>query len=127
MSTTDMDSRLDRIEGVLVILQNNQAEDRKLLTEHDKILVRGNGVPSLQETVRNLSTGLTEFVVEYKREREEVTKRKQDELQKEKEERLWWKRTLIGFGLPLTVTFVWQAIVFWVRIAPLVEKLGEAK
>lgn len=47
MSELSFEERLSKLE-------DKQERMDELVTEHDKILVRGNGKPSIQEDVRNL-------------------------------------------------------------------------
>ena len=86
---------------------------RQMYNEHDKILVRGNGTPSLQELYRNLARTVTEYI----------------ESQKANEERARieankFKWVLIGAGVPLLIGFMLQAGVFFFKIYPLLEKLS---
>ena len=72
--------------------------------EHDKILVRGNGTPSLQEIVRTLSSKVDALVTSIETERK-----------KKEEDKTKWKWALIGVGLPASLMFILQFIVFWVK------------
>ena len=112
---------LDEMRMIITSIRDIQLADHALLIEHDKILVRGNGAPSLQEVVRTLSESLTAFMQSYKVERDEIRIKKQEEEKERKDEARWWKRTIIGFGLPITIAFVGQFIVFWVKVAPIIS------
>lgn len=103
----------EEVSALRVIVESvraQQQENTDMLREHDKILVRGNGVPSLQETVRTLAKTMNDYL-------EEV---KQEKLDKKKEATtLKW--LLIGAGLPLLLAFIGQAVVFYVKIYPMLQ------
>lgn len=104
------------IEGV-VLTQN---QDHELLGYHDKILVRGNGVPSLQETVRTLSNNMSEFIAEVRNERIRREIKEEEERKKVEENWQWWKRFLFGIGVPIVIMFLGQMITFYVKVYPLI-------
>ncbi len=81
---------------------------------HDKMLVSGDGdrLP-LAEIVRNLSKTVQEYIAQ--KDKEEQLK--QDEWRK-------IKTALILAGIPLVITFIGQAVVFYFKIIPLIEKLN---
>lgn len=140
-----------------------QEADHIMTVEHDKILIRGNGVPSLQDTVRSLSTSVANLVLEakndriarqaqsltdikvcwderqnvtnlakivnewvanVKEEREKRNKADEDERLRKKQEMNRWKWAFIGLAFTVVPTFIWQAIVFWIDIAPHVKELN---
>lgn len=66
--------------------------------KHEKILIEGNGEPSLQERVRNLETYINS------------TK--------------YWIRFLAGAILLQTISFGAAAIIYFIRLYPLLDKLA---
>lgn len=70
----------------------------KLVDEHDKILIRGNGQPSLQEEVRGLKAYITE-------------------------QKTWIKAiALLFLGQFITVGI--SMIVLFIRVLPILQKLS---
>lgn len=159
----EIKENLREIKEVLDKVSTLQQLDHIMTVEHDKILVRGNGVPSLQDTVRSLSTSVASLVLEAKNDRlsrqtqtitdmkvcwderqnvlnltntvnewvanvkEERTKRNEiDELERKrkKEEMGRWKWAFIGLAFTIVPTFLWQAIVFWIDIAPHIKEVN---
>lgn len=103
----------EEVNALRVIVETLRAEhkeDREMMREHDKILVRGNGVPSLQETVRILAKSMNDYF-------EEVKQEKADK----KKEATTFKWLLIGAGIPLLLTFIGQAVIFYVKIYPMLQ------
>lgn len=60
---------IEEIKRVLHDISTLQQADHIMTVQHDIILVRGNGVPSLQETVRKLSENVAELVTEFNADR----------------------------------------------------------
>lgn len=89
----------------------------------DKILVRGNGVPSLQETVRTLSKTVDDFISDIKVERIKREDAEKEKRRKNAEERSRWKWSILGIVIPAGMLFLYQFFVFWVKIAPVIENL----
>lgn len=86
---------------------------------HEKILVIGDGdrLP-LAEVVRNLTRTVHEYI--------EAKNRQEKELEREKkEERTRWKWAVIGIILPAVLLFISQAIVFYFRVFPILEKMAQ--
>ena len=81
--------------------------------KHDKILISGEGdrLP-LAEIVRNLSKVIGDYIAQKDKE-EQI---KQDEWRK-------IKISLILAGIPLLLTFVGQAIIFYFRVLPIIENI----
>ena len=98
-----------------------QAQDHVMTIEHDKIIIRGNGVPSLQETVRSLSLVVTSFIDDVKAERVRRNEQDAEDKKRKREEASKWKWTFIAFGFTVIPAFVWQAVVYWINIAPIIE------
>src|SRR5574340_918904 len=69
--------------------------------EHDKILIRGNGEPSLQENMRT--------VLKY--------------IEKEDESRKFYSRLLVGAVLTNLVSLALATFIWFVRIYPVLERL----
>ena len=62
----------------ITVLEKIAEQQNSMMLEHDKILVRGNGVPSLQESVRVLTKLITDFIVTHeagKKERQDENKK----------------------------------------------------
>lgn len=57
---------LDSIKDTLDMVSIVQEQDHIMTLEHDKILIRGNGVPSLQDTVRTLVKSTNELISDFK-------------------------------------------------------------
>jgi len=109
-------------------LETVVVEHGVLLKEHDKILVRGNGVPSMQETVRLLERLVTEFVSQYRRDKEEETRARaakdKEDSDRRYAEKNRWKWTVIAIVLgsaPVVISFIYEFVVFWRQIVPLLE------
>jgi len=81
--------------------------------KHEKILVSGEGdrLP-LAEIVRNLSKTVGDYIAQKDKE-EQI---KQDEWRK-------IKIALIIAGIPLFLTFIGQAIIFYFKVLPIIEKI----
>ena len=110
--------RLDVITVNLEKVSVMQQNDHTMTVEHDKILIRGNGVPSLQEVVRNLTTNVSNFIVEVRDERKRRNEEDAAETKRKRDEMNRWKWTFIGLAVAVVPAFLWQVVVFWVKIAP---------
>jgi hypothetical protein len=65
----DINTIKQSISSIMTILERIsilQTADHLTLIEHDKILVKGNGVPSLQETVRVLTKNVSELIDDFR-------------------------------------------------------------
>lgn len=98
---SDILSRLAVIDGKMNILDS-----------HDKILVRGNGVPSLQEIVRGMNSNIEEFMASERRQKEDRI----SELRK-------WKWLIFGTIVPGFIVLVGQALIFYIRVLPMLPIL----
>ncbi len=83
-----------------------------LVQEHDKILIRGNGEPSLQERMRNIDT----YIKEEKALREE-------KLKEEKENRNFYFRLFVTVAFTNFITLVGVALAWFVKIYPLLQNI----
>jgi hypothetical protein len=117
----EINLRLEEIEATITKISMMQIDDRIMTKEHDKILIRGNGTPSLQETVRSLSGSLKTYIDEARIERERRATLEKDEAERKRIEMLKWKWAIIAFGFATFPPLVWSLIVFWVRVAPVLE------
>lgn len=88
---------LTSINTALNNLQNDQHKMQLEIEAHDKILVTGNGEPSLQERIRNLES----FVNSQK----------------------YWLRLVAGALVLQTVTFGVTAAVYFFRFLPLLDTM----
>ena len=83
-----------------------------MLKEHDKILIRGNGIPSLTEDMRSVRRDLQEIIDNfgvYKKE--------------EKESRQYWTRLIVGVLIGQVATGIVAVAVMLIRYAPVLEKI----
>lgn len=62
----EIKASLGSIRELLDKVSLMQNADHIMIVEHDKILVRGNGVPSLQDTVRSLVKSTNELITDFK-------------------------------------------------------------
>jgi len=104
-------------------MKRKQDEDGDLLHTIDKILVRGNGKPSLQEDVRSLRKAFFDFVDEVHLEREKRETKEEGEVKIKREEKIKWKWAFIGLGFAVIPPLLIQAMYFWTTLVPLVEKM----
>lgn len=109
---------IQELKDMIQKVADMQQADHAMTVEHDKILIRGNGVPSLQETVRVMGKAVHEFVDEVRVERKRRNEEEAVEAVRQRDERTRWKWTFIGLALTIVPAFLWQIIVFWVQIAP---------
>ena len=82
----------------MVVIQNSVLEQQAKLDRHHKLLIEGNGELPLLERVRNLES----FVGGLK----------------------FWLRTLSVALVLQTVTFATAAVVYFIRLYPLLEKIS---
>lgn len=87
-------TRIANVENELSIL-------KPLVLEHDKILVRGNGEPSIQERMRNIERYIAE----------------------EKEQRKYYFRLTVSIAFTNIAALVIAAAIWIMRIAPILEKI----
>ena len=85
-------SNLTSINTVINDIQHQQ-------TEHHKLLVEGNGQPSLQERIRSLEA----FVSGVR----------------------YWSRLVAGAIVLQAITFSLAAIIYFIKLAPILEKLSK--
>lgn len=74
---------------------NNLQADVRI---HDKVLITGNGEPSLQERVRKLETFVESFQ--------------------------FWQRTVAVALVLQTITFGAAAVIYFIKLTPILEKLS---
>lgn len=82
----------------IIVIQNSVIEQQNKLDRHHKMLVEGNGEPPLMYRVKNIET----FVDGIK----------------------FWQRTIAVAIVLQTITFGAAAIVYFVRLYPLLERLA---
>jgi hypothetical protein len=92
------------------------------VTHLEKILILGDGdrLP-LAEIVRSLTKTVSDYIAQ-------KDKEEQKQLEDEKvkvEERRKIKNIALGFLIPAAFVFVGQALVFFFRIYPILEKLSQ--
>jgi len=75
------------------------------IEEHDKILVRGNGEPSLQEQMRGIQSYIKE----------------------DRENRKYYSRLFITVALTNIISLMIAAFVWFIKIYPVIEKLNIQK
>jgi hypothetical protein len=115
------------IESISSDLGSIKKEQERLEARQDvidKILIRGNGVPSLQETVRTLERSLTDFINDTRLERTKREENEKEERRKRDEERTRWRWAIIPIALSAFIAFAYQFFVFWVKIAPVIESIN---
>jgi hypothetical protein len=98
-------------------------EDMKNRIAHlEKVLILGDGdrLP-LAEIVRNLTNTVSDYIAQKDKE-EQISQRKDDAKQAE-----WLKirNIALGFIIPAAFVFAGQAIIFFFRIYPLLDKLSQ--
>jgi hypothetical protein len=103
-----------------------EIEELKLKVAHlEKILIIGDGdrLP-LAEIVRTLTKTVSDYIAQKDKEEQKQREKEEAESQIKKAEwnRLKW--LIIGIVLPAIIAFTGQAIIFYVKIFPLVEKLS---
>lgn len=78
-------------------------EDIKpMLAEHDKILIRGNGEPSLQEKLRGIESYIKE----------------------DRENRKYYSRLFISIAVTNIAALLFASIVWFVKILPILDKIS---
>lgn len=96
---------------------DSQLRDHKLLTEHDKLLVRGGETaPSLQETIRRMGEDQNRLIQELIKERKEAREAITAEEERKKAEWGKWKWALIGLGFVIIPKTVWEVIIFYITV-----------
>lgn len=86
------------VENNMSIIQNRVIEQDSILEKHHKLLVEGNGDLPVLERLRNLET----YVAHQK----------------------FWLRTVAVAIVLQTITFGVAALVYFIRLIPLLEKLS---
>ena len=80
---------------------------------YERLLIRGiDGNPSLPEVVRALTLTVNEFI-----------KSRQAEEQYKKAQWDKWKWAIIGTVIPAVLLFMFQSIIFFVRIVPILLEM----
>lgn len=109
--------------NALNTLTNMVREDHLMLLNHNKILVTGNGEPSLLEAFRTYNKTLTDFINEVREERLKREKKEEQEGLDKKEEKRRWKWAFIGLGFTLIPAFLYQFFIFWTTVVPELSKI----
>lgn len=78
---------------------------KPLLGEHDKILVRGNGEPSLQEKLRNIEVYIRE----------------------DRENRKYYSRLFISIALTNIAALFIASMIWFIKILPVLEQIDKLK
>ena len=104
-----------------------EIDDLKLKVAHlEKVLIIGDGdrLP-LAEIVRSLTKTVSDYIQQKDKEEQKQREKEEAEALTKKAEwnRLKW--LVIGIVLPAIIAFTGQAIIFYVRIFPLIEKLSQ--
>jgi hypothetical protein len=123
---TSMDTLLEfsrNNQNGLNVLRDMVKDDHAMLLGHQKILVIGNGEPSLMENFRTLNRTLSDFITNVKEERDRREKKEALELLEKKQEITRWRWAIIGIVLPVITGFAYQFFVFWTTIAPKIQVL----
>ena len=113
------------LEQVLKGVIERDNESKTKIDVLTKIVITGNGVPSLQENMRTMAKTLNTFMAEATQDREEEHARRKEEA-KQKAERVYaehtrWKWLVIGFIvtiIPACAAFVYQFVTFWTQVVP---------
>jgi len=122
MDTNRLHQDVDEIKKIVQDTQSTQKADHEMLLEHDKYLVRGNGKPSLQETVRTLTKELDDFITEVREERQKRVALEEKQVELKRVERNKWKWAVIGFCFTTIPPILTQAVYFWTKLVPLIEQ-----
>ena len=103
--------RLARISEQVKVLQQSDIDMAEAIKTLNKIVVVGNGIPSLSETVRALSKTLTEFIAA-------ESARQNDRRKEDEENRKWWRRLIIGASvttiISTSIPLLINAYLLWV-------------
>lgn len=92
-------------KATIASLERILTEDIKpLLSEHDKILVRGNGEPSLQEKLRNIEAYIRE----------------------DRENRKYYSRLFISIALTNVAALVIASLIWFIKILPVLDSITKA-
>lgn len=129
----DLEKLQVTVEAVLDSSRTNQnglntlkemvKEDHSMLLNHQKILITGNGEPSLVENFRTLTRDFTSFINEVKLERQKREKKEEDEAKEKKDEQKRWKWAFVSLGFTIVPAFFYQFFVFWTSVVPSLTKL----
>lgn len=95
--------------------QQKDIDELKSKVAHlEKILIIGDGdrLP-LAELVRSLTKTVSDYITQ---------KDKEEQQKKDDWNRLKW--IIISFAVPALIAFIGQAIIFYFRVLPLIEKLS---
>lgn len=98
----------------LVTMQKEIDEVKNKVAHLERILIIGDGdrLP-LAEIVRTLTKTVSDYIEQ---------KDKEEQQRKDDWSRLKW--IIIGIALPALFAFVGQAIIFYFRVLPIIEKLS---
>jgi len=94
-------------------MQKDIDEMKTRITHLEKILIIGDGdrLP-LAEIVRSLTKTVSDYI-----------QQKDKEEQEKRNEWARWKWLIIGVLVPAFLAFMGQAIIFYVRVLPIIENL----
>lgn len=76
---------------------------KPLVQEHDKVLIRGNGEPSLLEEMRNVKRYIED----------------------EKENRRYYIRLITGIAATNVIALIFAAIAWFIKILPVLEQINK--
>ena len=82
----------------MLVLSIALTDVQNKVTAHDKLLITGNGVPAIPERIRSVEAYI------------EGTK--------------YWSRFLVGAILLQTLSFATAAVIYFVKLYPILEKLS---
>lgn len=101
------------------MIHNDLMEVKVMLHEHDKILIRGNGEPSLREQFRSLDKKITEYIAMQAEKDKQSAAYRDQRIREQMEERRWWKRAIVSAIIGALVPQIILGFVYY----PLLEKL----
>lgn len=107
----------------LNVLKDLVAQDHETLKKHERILITGNGEPSLIENFRTFNRVLTDFISEVKSERKKREDKEEEDRKEKREEKRRWKWAFIGLGFTLIPAFIYQFLIFWFSVVPKLSQL----
>ena len=108
----------------IVTLQKEMDAVKNRVDHLEKILIIGDGdrLP-LAEIVRTLTKTVSDYIAQKDKE-EQQRKTKEAVIEAEKQtERNKWKWLILGIVVPSAFIFIGQAVVFYFRVLPIIEKL----
>jgi len=103
-------------ERLIDEMEDTKSETR-MLKEHqekiDKILITGNGTPSLQESFRAMNTKLDNFITD-------VFTERTDRKKKDEEWRSRWFWAFVSVAMPSVLSFIIYLVIHLIRSAPVI-------